>query len=461
MPRIAPLSGFPEHLPAGYAVEQRIIEILRRTFELHGFIGIETRAVEPLSQLLSKGETSKEVYVLNRLQDENTVRDNRTLGLHFDLTVPFARYVLENAGHLQFPFKRYQIQKVWRGERPQDGRFREFIQADIDVVGRDVLPPHYEVEVPLVMAEAFTKLAAYGVPPVKILVNNRKLSQGFYAGLGLTDIEAVLRCIDKLDKIGRDAVSELLQKEAGATAAQARACLELAAITGDDGNAQALAQAKTLALEYGVSNDIFSEGLAELQALTTAAEKRAPGSVILNLKIARGLDYYTGSVYETVLVGHEDLGSICSGGRYDTLASDGKVKYPGVGMSVGVSRLVARLLRDELVTVSRVSPAVVLVAVASEESRDVSDDIAAELRKRGIPTEVAPTAAKFGKQIQAAEKRGIPFVLFPADDEGGGIRIKDIRSGEQSDIDISTWAPPQSDQNAVLQRPMPNSEVPA
>lgn len=450
MARIAPLSGFPEHLPAGYAIEQHIIDVLRQTFMLHGFIGIETRAVEPLPQLLSKGETSKEVYVLQRLQDENAIRDNKTLGLHFDLTVPFARYVLENAGHLQFPFKRYQIQKVWRGERPQDGRFREFIQADIDVVGRDVLPPHYEVELPLVIADAFAKLAEFGVPPIQILVNNRKLSQGFYTGLGLTDIEAVLRCIDKLDKIGAPAVIELLEKEAGATKAQAEACIALAQLNGTDGNTKALNQVTELAEKHGINNDLFTQGLAELQALTAAAEKRAPGTVIVDLKIARGLDYYTGSVYESVLVGHADLGSICSGGRYDTLASDGKVQYPGVGMSVGVSRLVARLLRDGLVTVSRVSPAVVMVAVISEDNRSVSDDIAAQLRSRGIPTEVAPTAAKFGKQIQAADKRGIPFVLFPADAEAPQARIKDIRTGEQAEIDVTTWQPPAADRHPEL-----------
>lgn len=450
MPRIAPLSGFPEHLPAGYAVEQKIIEMLKQTFLLNGFTGIETRAVEPLNQLLSKGETSKEVYVLQRLQDENAVRDNKTLGLHFDLTVPFARYVLENAGHLQFPFKRYQIQKVWRGERPQDGRFREFIQADIDVVGRDTLPSHYEVELPLVIADAFTKLAAFGVPPIKILVNNRKLSQGFYVGLGLTDIESVLRCIDKLDKIGPDAVAELLEKEAAATPAQAKACIALAEINGTNGNADALDKAAALANRYGSHNELFSEGLNELRALTTAAEKRAPGSVVVDLKIARGLDYYTGSVYETLLVGHEDLGSICSGGRYDALASDGKVKYPGVGMSVGVSRLVARLLRDGLVQVSRVSPAVVMVAVTSEAAREVSDDLAVQLRQLGIATEVAPSAAKYGKQIQAAEKRGIPFVLFPADDENSAVRIKDIRDGTQTEIDPATWQPPINDLNPEL-----------
>src|SRR6188508_952585 len=213
MTRPMPLSGFPEWLPAQRLAEQQVLDRLRRTFELYGFAPIETRAVEPLDQLLRKGETSKEVYVLSRLQedpDEPAARGHREaergLGLHFDLTVPFARYVLENAGHLAFPFRRYQIQKVWRGERPQDGRFREFVQADIDVVGAGALPYHYEVELPLVMAEALGALREIGVPPVRILVNNRKVAEGFYRGLGLTDVDAVLRNIDKLDKIGPDRV---------------------------------------------------------------------------------------------------------------------------------------------------------------------------------------------------------------------------------------------------------------
>ncbi|NTW42813.1 MAG: histidine--tRNA ligase, partial [Cellulomonadaceae bacterium] len=240
MARPTPLSGFPEWLPSGRVVEQHVLDVLRRTFELHGYAGIETRAVEPLDQLLRKGETSKEVYLLRRLQEEpgdgSTADTDRagTLGLHFDLTVPFARYVLENAGHLSFPFKRHQIQKVWRGERPQDGRFREFVQADIDVVGQGDLPYHYEVEMPLVIAEAFATLGEVGVPPVRVLVNNRKVVEGFARGLGLADVEAVLRAVDKLEKVGPVAVAAQLVEQVGADDAQAAAVLELAAINGAD-----------------------------------------------------------------------------------------------------------------------------------------------------------------------------------------------------------------------------------
>ena len=456
MARPTPLSGFPEWRPAGRIVETYVLDVLRRTFELHGFAGIETRAVEPLDQLLRKGETSKEVYVLRRLQEEGPEErrgDEKQLGLHFDLTVPFARYVLENAGHLSFPFKRYQIQKVWRGERPQDGRFREFVQADIDVVGAGSLPYHYEVELPLVMAEALGALREIGVPPVRILVNNRKVAEGFYRGLGLSDVEGVLRSIDKLDKIGPDAVADLLVAETGATPEQARACLDLAAINGPD--ASVVDEVRALAASHGVVNELLDEGLVELGALVSAAAERAPGVVVADLKIARGLDYYTGSVYETVLVGHEQLGSICSGGRYDTLASDGATTYPGVGLSIGVSRLLSRLLGAGLVESSRSVPTAVVVAVNHEEERAASDAIASALRSRGIPCEVAPTAAKYGKQIKYADRRGVPFVWFPATPEhtredgtvvpAQGDQVKDIRSGEQVDAAPATWTPPAED----------------
>ena len=439
MARIAPLSGFPEWLPAGRIVETSILEQIRRVFELHGFAGIETRAVEPLDRLLSKGETSKEVYLLRRLQaekQEDEEHSARSLGLHFDLTVPFARYVLENAGHLVFPFKRYQIQKVWRGERPQEGRFREFTQADIDVVGSGSLPFHYEVELPLVIAEVFTALAELGLPPVQILVNNRKVAQGFYEGLGIEDVEGVLRTIDKLDKIGPDGVREALQQENGATADQAQACLDLAGISGTDHTVAE--QVRGL----GVTSELLEEGLGELMALIEAAEKRLPGVVVADLRIARGLDYYTGTVYETVLVGHESLGSICSGGRYDSLASDGATTYPGVGLSIGVSRLVSRILAGDLAQATRPVPTAVLVAVADEEHREASNQVAHALRSRGIPTDVAPTAAKFGKQIRFADRRSIPFVWFQTE---SGHEVKDIRSGEQVPADPATWTPPAED----------------
>ncbi len=429
MAKIAPLSGFPEWLPAGRIVEQHVIDALRTTFELHGFSGIETRAVEPVERLLSKGETSKEIYLLRRLQDASV---DSELGLHFDLTVPLARYVLENAGHLDFPFRRYQIQKVWRGERPQDGRFREFLQADVDVVGQDTLAFHHEIELPLVMVDALSKLP---IPRVRILASNRKVAQGFYAAIGLDNVEETLRIIDKLDKVGPKVVAQMLG-EMGATEDQARLALELASIRGDD------ARVADRVLALGYRSDLLDEGLGELVDLLEGANDLIPGSVSADLKIARGLDYYTGSVYESVLEGHEDLGSVCSGGRYDSLVTDGKKNYPGVGLSIGVSRILARVIGRDLVRPTRKVPTAVLVAVNDEGERRHAEKTAQLLRGRGIAAEVSPNSAKFGKQIRYADRRGIPFVWFSTD---GGGQVKDIRSGEQVAADAASWAPPAAD----------------
>ncbi|WP_026461088.1 histidine--tRNA ligase [Schaalia suimastitidis] len=430
------LSGFPEWLPEGRIVEQFVLDHLRQVFELHGYTSIETRAVETLEQLEAKGETSKEVYVLDRLQavkaaeqGERTPSKERKMGLHFDLTVPFARYVVENANELDFPFKRYQIQKVWRGERPQEGRFREFTQADIDVVGMGELPFHFEVEAPLVMARALSSLP---LPPVKVMVNNRKVVQGVCEAVGVSDIDAALRGIDKLDKVGVDGVREELA-QAGISLTQADTLLAMAQIQGADS-----AEIRSGIAALGLHSDLLDEGVAQLCALLDQAQASLPGVIVADLKIARGLDYYTGSVYETVIVGHEELGSICSGGRYDSLAKDGKRTYPGVGMSIGVSRLVSRMLSVPMVRASRKVPTAVLVAVVDEAQRAKSLEVATILRGRGISTDVAPSAAKFGKQIKYADKRGIPYVWFPGVD-GQPDTVKDIRSGEQGEACATTW----------------------
>ncbi|MER8025148.1 histidine--tRNA ligase [Glutamicibacter protophormiae] len=434
MARKASLSGFPEWLPAERVVEQHVLDTLRRTFELHGFANIETRAVETRAQLLRKGEIDKEVYGLSRLAAEDEKNDPNALALHFDLTVPFARYVVENAGHLAFPFRRYQMQKVWRGERPQDGRFREFTQADIDVVGEGTLPFSYDVELALTIADA---LSALPIGDFRLRVNNRKLAEGFYRGLGLDDPDAVLRAIDKLEKIGDDAVAKILMEEVGATREQADAALALAKIRTMD--TSFVEQVRAL----GVQHELLDTGLDELAQVIAAASRRAPGKVMADLSIARGLDYYTGTVYETVLVGHESLGSICSGGRYESLASKGKKTYPGVGLSIGVTRLVSRILAEETVTAARSVPSVVYVTLANEDSWHEAQDVAAALRARGIACEVASSAEKFGKQIKYADRRGIPFVWFTHAD--GSHEVKDIRSGEQLAADPASWAPPAQD----------------
>jgi histidyl-tRNA synthetase len=435
-----PLSGFPELLPAQRFVELAVIDSLRATFELHGFAPIQTRAVEPLEELTRKGEIDKEVYVLRRLHAEDD--ESSTLGLHFDLTVPFARYVLEHAGKLDFPFRRYQIQSVWRGERPQEGRYREFTQADIDVVARDTLSFHHDVEVARVMAEALTSLEF--LPPLRLQVNNRKLIEGFYLGIGARDVAAVMRVIDKVDKLPADVITKMLLDQAGLSAVQADRCLALAAIRTTDTSFVQQVQA------LGVEHELLTTGLAELKAVVggCASLHSDRFQVEADLSIARGLDYYTGTVFETRMGGFESLGSICSGGRYDSLATDGKTTYPGVGISLGLTRMLVPLLARGVLTASRSVPSAVLVALTSDDARPQADEVAQELRARGVATEIAPTAQRFGKQIRFAERRGIPFVWFPEIGE-----VKDIRSGAQIAADPHTWLPPEADRTPQILTP--------
>lgn len=443
--KVTPLSGFQEWLPAQRIVEQRFTDTLREVFELHGFASIRTRAVEPVDRLGGQGEDAdKEIYGVRRLAA--TDEDGEPgMGLHFDLTVPFARYVLENAGHLTFPFRRYQIQPAWRGERPQRLRYREFVQADIDIVDSGDLPFHYEVEIPLVVADAFSRLP---VGEFRIHVNNRKIPEGFYRGLGIDDVTTVLRIVDKLDKLPPEAVRERLLADAGLTAEQADQCLALATVRTDDTGF--VDQVRAL----GVSHPTLDEGLDQLAQVMAAAAEHAPGLLLADLMIARGLDYYTGTVYEIRLVdAPEGTPSIGGGGRYDALASDGKRTFPGVGISIGISRLLGLLVGEQGLVADRETPVAVLVAVNDEDSRAESMRIAAALRRRGVPTLVSPKAAKFGKQIQFADRRGIPYVWFPGAGEAGGDAVKDIRSGEQVDADRDVWSPPAEDLTAALVTP--------
>jgi histidyl-tRNA synthetase len=436
--KVRPISGFPEWLPRERIVEQHFLDVIRRTFELHGFASIQTRAVEPVERLSSQGaDTDKEIYAVSRLaagiEGKDEASPGSRLGLHFDLTVPFARYVLENAGQLTFPFRRYQIQPVWRGERPQEGRYREFTQCDIDIVDVGELAAHYEAELPLVIADAFSKLP---IGPFRIQVNNRKIPEGFYLGIGLTDIRTTLQIVDKLDKIGPERVFDLLVG-AGATVEQAKAALALAEINAPDESF--VEQVNAL----GVHHETLTQGLDELAAVIRAGAELASGLMVADLKVARGLDYYTGTVYETQLIGHESYGSICSGGRYDALASDGRTTYPGVGISIGLSRLLAKIMPT--LSASRSTPSCILVAIAAETDRSQAMGLAASLRRRGIPCEVAPEAVKFGKQIKFAERRGIPFVWFAASGDESSDSVKDIRSGLQTLTDAASWMPPAED----------------
>jgi len=431
--RVKPLSGFPEFLPAGRVVEQRALDILRQTFELYGFAGIQTRAVEPLEQLARKGEITKEVYAVRRLHAAEDARDE--LGLHFDLTVPFARYVLENAAGLEFPFRRYQIQPVWRGERPQEGRYREFWQADIDIVGQGQLAGHHDAEVACVMLAAMMRLHdELGLPLPLMRASNRKLAQGFYAGIGVDDPLPVIQAVDKLDKIGASGLRDVLA-QMGLGDAQIQAVLALASVSSAGGDFADQVRA------LGVDNEQVRQGIDELGGFVARVGADFPGRVVADLRIARGLDYYTGCVFETELAGQAGLGTVAAGGRYESLASDGRNTYPGVGISLGLTRVLAPLIGRGVLTASRPVPSAVLVAVDSEETRGVAEDVAQALRAGGVACEVSPGAPAYGKQIKYAERRGIPFVWF------GGVagQVKDIRSGEQVDADAGTWRPPPED----------------
>jgi histidyl-tRNA synthetase len=445
------LSGFPELLPHQRFAEQTALDRLRRTFELHGFAPIETRAAEPLEQLLRKGEIDKEVYLLRRLQGDDD--EPAELGLHYDLTVPFARYVLEHAGKLEFPFRRYQIQKAWRGERPQDGRYREFTQADIDVIGRDTLAFHHDVEVARVMADALSQLGF--LPQLRFQLNNRKLIEGFYRGIGIGDAAAVMRIIDRLDKVPPEVIADMLSDDAGLSAGQIESCLRFAQIRSSDQSFVEQVRA------FGVDHPLLDEGLAELAAVLDGCRSVSTDRlrVDADLRIARGLDYYTGTVFETRMAGFDNVGSICSGGRYDSLATDGRTTYPGVGISLGVTRMLVPLFTRGKLAGSRAVPSAVLVALPDEESRRDCEAVGDVLRARGIPVEVAASAAKYGRQIRYAERRGIPFVWFPAPG-GQSSEVKDIRSGEQVAADPAIWRPPDADLYPDIVTSVPEREQP-
>jgi histidyl-tRNA synthetase len=424
------LTGFPEWLPEQELVQQELIRIVRTQYELHGFTPVTTRSVESLDDLLAKGETDKEIYTLQRLAPEGEQGEAR-LGLHYDLTVPFARYVVENQGKLSFPFRRYQIQPAWRGERPQLGRYREFIQADVDVIGQGSLDVRYDAELIAILRDT---LQAMPLPPVRLLLNNRKLLEGFYRGLEITDIAATLRVVDKLPKIGESGVRDVLGK-AGLSAAQIDGCLGLARL-----ECATVGELGRIA-ELGVKHELLDRGVDELAQVMTRSPSSERVAVVGALHIARGFDYYTGTVVEGMLADHPKLGSICSGGRYDNLASRGsKVPLPGVGVSIGITRIMGYAEELGLFKQTRRTPAQVLVAVHDEASRDRSDAVARRLRARGVRCIVADAAVAYGKQIRAADRLGIPYVWFPPR-EGDVHEVKDIRSGTQSAVDPDGWAP--------------------
>ena len=424
MERIKPrtLSGFMELLPQKQQTFEKMTQILRDTYSAYGFAPLDTPAIEDAQILLAKGggETEKQIY---RFQ-----KGDSDLALRFDLTVPLAKYVALHYAELAFPFRRYQISKVYRGERAQRGRFREFYQADIDIIGDGKLDILNEAEIPAIIYKVFR---GFGLTRFQIRVNNRKILNGFYAMQDLSEKSGdIMRTVDKLDKIGAEKVKTILCDDCGLSEAQADEILKFIAITGT--NAQVLT-----ALEgYAGRNEIFDLGLSELKAVTAnlAAFGVPEENFAVDLTIARGLDYYTGTVYETTLLDHPEIGSVCSGGRYDNLAGYYTDKQlPGVGISIGLTRLFYVLDEQGLLNPELPSaPADALVLPMTEDPAPAIA-LAEALRAGGIRVQLYGEQKKFKQKMSYADKIGVAYAVLLGEDEiaQGKCSVKDMRSGEQ------------------------------
>ncbi|MBR2937006.1 MAG: histidine--tRNA ligase [Oscillospiraceae bacterium] len=424
MEKITPrtLSGFMELLPGKQARMEKLMQVLRDTYASYGFAALDTPVIEDAKILLAKGggETEKQIY---RFQ-----KGDSDLALRFDLTVPLAKYVALHYNELAFPFRRYQIGKVYRGERAQRGRFREFYQADIDIIGDGKLDIMNEAEIPAIIYRVFR---GFGLTRFQIRVNNRKILNGFYAMQGLSEKSGdIMRTVDKLDKIGPEKVKAILCDDCGLVDTQADEILKFIAISGT--NAQVL-----VALEgYTGRNEIFDAGLEELRAVTRnlAAFGVPEENFAVDLTIARGLDYYTGTVYETTLLDHPEIGSVCSGGRYDNLAGYYTDKaLPGVGISIGLTRLFYVL--DEQGLINEQNPAAPADALVLPMTEDVGQAVALAqtLRDAGLRVQFYGEQKKFKQKMSYADKLGVPFVVLLGEDEiaEGVCSVKNMQSGEQ------------------------------
>jgi histidyl-tRNA synthetase len=463
-----PVSGFPEWTPEVRMVEQQWLDHIRRVFESYGFCSIETPSVEELDVIRAKGgdggaDVDKEVYVLERLHKEEGDKDAR-LALHFDQTVPLARYTAQHFDKLVFPFKRYQMQRVWRGERPQAGRFREFTQCDIDVINVDQLPLHFDAEMPAIIWETLSSLPGMENEKIQIRVNNRKILIGLLENLKALPnayIPNILMAVDKLDKLGEDGVLALVDNlitnaddtSAGilVSGAVRELITEFISLISETKRspekwsgllhgfiARNDVNARKLEADEAIQNTM-QEGIEELAFVMEQLSHLPEGAVVADLSIVRGLDYYTGTVYETVFLDDPGYGSICSGGRYDDLASSYIHKaLPGVGISIGFSRLFARMLDKGAFETKRKSPADILVVLPNEERRALANETAQTLRKRGLNVETSH-GGKLKRQLAYAEKKGIPYVWFPPFEDGLDHEVKNMDTGEQTQTAPATW----------------------
>lgn len=437
-PRTTP--GVMELLPRDQIAFQRMLDVIRRNYERFGFLPVETPVFELSEVLLTKtgGETERQVYFVQSTgalaNAAESAGGQPELALRFDLTVPLARYVAQHEHDLAFPFRRYQIQRVYRGERAQRGRFREFYQCDIDVIGKDALSVRHDAEMPAVIHAVFSEL---GVGDFTIQLNNRKLLRGFFEGLGIAEGERqalVLREIDKLDKRGAEAVRATLTgpdfQLVDDVADRIMAFVQVRSTT----HADALARLDAL----GTGNATLAEGVAELREVIELLKAQGVPETdyAVNFSIARGLDYYTGTVYETTLDDHPQIGSVCSGGRYENLASHyTKSKLPGVGISIGATRLFFQL-REAGILSGAESSVDVMVGLMDEARLADSLDIARQLRGAGINAEVQMEGKKLAKQFQYADKAGIRFVVLYGEDEAARnvVTVKDLRAKEQFEV---------------------------
>jgi histidyl-tRNA synthetase len=448
MPAVTPkpMSGFPELLPAEQIAFNRCLNIVRSTFEQYGFAPIETPSVERKEVLTSKGGNEKEIYALSRLAAGPGESAETEFALHFDLTVPLARYVAQHKDKLVFPFRRYQIQKVWRGERPQAGRYRELYQCDIDVIGRGSVSLMADAEIPSIIYQIFRQM---DIGPFQVRINNRRMVQGFLESIGVRPEQNVetLHAIDDLEKIGRDKVRGALLGKAGLSETQAdqiMAFVEGGANIPTDELLRRL-HAQVEALPAG--NALFAQGVEELATVVEGIRSLGvPDEYFgVDLTVIRGLDYYTGTVYETRLLAHPDLGSICSGGRYDDLASYfTNEKLPGVGISIGLSRLMFRLLDAGVIKAGAATPAQVLVTTM--DSARVQDylRLGAELRAHGIATEVYLEKRGLGDQLKYANRKGFAYAVIAGSDEfaAASALVRDLTDGTQTQVlqtDLAGW----------------------
>lgn len=431
---VGPISGFPEWTPAERIMEQHMLDTIRSSFERYGFSPIETSSVERNEVLTAKGgtEAERQIYRLTSLHPQS-VDDAREYSLHFDLTVPLARYVAQRYGDLVFPFRRYQIQKVWRGERPQHGRFREFTQCDIDIVGDGELGLMADAEIPAVITEVFSQL---NIGAFCIRISNRKILTGYLEHLGYDDNETadILREADKVERQGAGPVREYLANN-GADEAKIDNILGLVQAEGTSQQILDSLKAKT-----GIG-ERFEQGVSELSTVIEFASSFGipEANLQVDLGIIRGLDYYTGTIYETRLIDHPQLGSICSGGRYDDLASYfvGRT-LPGVGISIGLSRLFSQLIRAEILQAGAATVAPVLVTTPDESLYRRAIEFASDLRSANIATEIYFEKARLARQLRYASRKGFRIAVIPLDEdlEAGNVRFRDMETGDEQVVPV-------------------------